>query len=78
MSKLNDFILYFSVNLPYYCGFEDAGICEMTYANSGRFNWTRNSGQTPTLNTGPETAHGQQYYMFIETSTPQSQGDFAM
>lgn len=41
------------------------------------FNWTRDSGGTPSSGTGPSTGNGDTWYMFIETSSPRSSGDTA-
>jgi len=39
--------------------------------NSGDdFNWTRNSGGTPSSNTGPSSASAGSQYIFMESSTP--------
>ena len=42
------------------------------------FDWTRNTGPTPTGGTGPDQAAQGQWYIYIETSSPQSQGDAAV
>ncbi|MCK0109378.1 choice-of-anchor D domain-containing protein [Flavobacteriaceae bacterium S0825] len=41
------------------------------------FDWTRDSGGTPSNNTGPATGNGDTWYMFIETSNPRVSGDIA-
>ncbi|KGL63876.1 choice-of-anchor D domain-containing protein [Polaribacter sp. Hel1_85] len=41
------------------------------------FNWTRDSGGTPSNNTGPTTGSVGNWYMFTEMSNPRNNGDFA-
>jgi len=41
------------------------------------FDWTRRSGPTPSTGTGPSGAKSGTSYLFIETSSPRSQGDTA-
>ncbi|PHR73260.1 MAG: hypothetical protein COA67_03605 [Lutibacter sp.] len=41
------------------------------------FDWTHNSGGTPSSNTGPSTGDGDTWYMFTEASAPRSSGDIA-
>lgn len=56
------------------CNFEQ-GICNWEQDAEDDFDWTRNQGPTPTLNTGPMkdntlgTARG--HYLYIESSEPQ-------
>ncbi|XP_058525682.1 MAM and LDL-receptor class A domain-containing protein 1 [Ochotona princeps] len=56
------------------CNFEE-GLCNWEQDTEDDFDWTRNQGSTPTLNTGPMkdntlgTAKG--YYLYIESSEPQ-------
>lgn len=56
------------------CNFEN-GICNWEQDAEDDFDWTRNQGPTPTLNTGPMkdntlgTARG--HYLYIESSEPQ-------
>lgn len=48
--------------------------CSFTQAQNDDFDWTLNSGSTPTTNTGPDTDHTRAdssgYYMYIEGSDP--------
>ncbi|XP_037829280.1 MAM and LDL-receptor class A domain-containing protein 1 isoform X2 [Kryptolebias marmoratus] len=65
------------------CDFED-GLCNWKQETRGgdEFNWTRISGPTPTLNTGPWRDHtlGTWYghYLYIESSSPQEFKDTAV
>ena len=64
---------------PYSEGFEN-GLGLWTQDASDDFDWTRQTGPTPSTsyNTGPSSASEGNYYMFIETSTPRVEGDYAM
>ena len=41
------------------------------------FDWSRNSGGTPSSSTGPTGAHDGSFYMFTESSSPRVNGDEA-
>ncbi len=41
------------------------------------FDWSRNSGGTPSSSTGPTGAHNGSYYMYTEASSPRLNGDEA-
>ena len=43
-----------------------------------QFDWTRQSGRTPSGFTGPERAYTGKYYIYIEASDPRKPGDEAM
>ncbi|XP_066288978.1 MAM domain-containing glycosylphosphatidylinositol anchor protein 2-like [Branchiostoma lanceolatum] len=62
------------------CNFE-ADLCGWTQNTSDTFNWTRHLGATSSYYTGPSFDHtmGNEtgYYIFIEASTPQVEGDIA-
>lgn len=61
------------------CNF-DSGLCsEWRQSYSDVFDWTRNSGSTPSFGTGPSWDHtcGSGYYMYIEASSPRRAGDYA-
>ena len=64
---------------PYSEDFE-AGLGAWTNATGDIFDWTRNSGGTPSSDTGPSGDHttGSGWYMYIETSSPRVQGDTAI
>ncbi|XP_020916346.1 chymotrypsin-like elastase family member 2A [Exaiptasia diaphana] len=49
------------------CSF-DTGLCGYTQDANDRFDWTRNTGSTPSWGTGPSGSKG--FYMYIETSWP--------
>jgi PKD repeat protein len=56
---------------PYLESFENATSSTWNDATSDDdFNWTRNSGNTPSGNTGPPSAIDGSFYYFIESSTP--------
>lgn len=58
-----------SVALPYADGFEsDFG--GWTQSSSDDFDWSRNSGGTPSSNTGPTAADEGSWYLYIESSSP--------
>ena len=62
------------------CNF-DSGYCSVwSDATDDDFNWTRNTGRTPSAGTGPLADHtsGSGYYMFIETSNPRLTYDTAI
>ncbi|RUS74940.1 hypothetical protein EGW08_017295 [Elysia chlorotica] len=63
------------------CDFEDEYLCGWSNDASDDFDWTRNSGKTPTDGTGPTTDHTLKtdagHYMFIESSAPRRRGDVA-
>lgn len=61
---------------PYSQGFE-TGIGGWTQDAGDNFDWTRDSGGTPSAGTGPNTGNGSTWYMYIETSSPRSNGDIA-
>ncbi|OJJ17535.1 hypothetical protein BKI52_27110 [marine bacterium AO1-C] len=53
---------------PYSESFE-SGLGDWTNATSGDdINWTRDSGGTPSSNTGPSTGSNGSYYMYVEAS----------
>ncbi|XP_067863191.1 MAM and LDL-receptor class A domain-containing protein 1 [Heptranchias perlo] len=56
------------------CNFEN-GLCNWQQAKENDFDWTRNKGQTSTLNTGPSKDHtlgtAEGYYLYIEASDQQ-------
>lgn len=54
-----------TVPLPYYEGFESGfGVWEQSADDD--FDWTRNSGSTPTGSTGPSAASSGSWYLYIE------------
>ena len=50
------------------CGFEDEALCGMIQSQSDNFNWTRQTGRTPSDPTGPDSAESGLYYMYLEAS----------
>ncbi|EAY28022.1 M4 family metallopeptidase [Microscilla marina] len=54
---------------PYGESFE-AGLGKWTQATSDDLNWTRDSGGTPSSNTGPSAGSDGDFYMFVEASSP--------
>ncbi|XP_046567277.1 zonadhesin-like [Haliotis rubra] len=61
------------------CDFEEEGICGWSQDTFDNFEWTRMSGTTPTMSTGPPGDHttGSGFYLFIESSSPRKAGDAA-
>ncbi|XP_078613464.1 uncharacterized protein LOC144883074 [Branchiostoma floridae x Branchiostoma japonicum] len=66
------------------CNFDVAGdLCGYIQSQGDDFDWTQDTGATPSSFTGPadDVTAGQTgtagYYMYIETSSPQSRGDRA-
>ena len=54
---------------PYSQNFE-SGTGSWTQGGGDNFNWTRNSGGTPSSDTGPSSGDGDTWYMYIEASNP--------
>ncbi len=72
--------LFISGPLPYTCTFDidTCGIVQQT-SPFDQFDWTRRSGSTDTLNTGPTGGQGgSSFYFYIETSSPRMEGDRAL
>nr|XP_022320901.1 uncharacterized protein LOC111123092 isoform X1 [Crassostrea virginica] len=65
-------------NMYLYANFDGTGISFLQNIPTDNFDWTLNSGGTPSTSTGPSSAHSGKYYMYIETSQPRSQGDKAI
>lgn len=42
------------------------------------FDWTRQSGETPSSSTGPSGAKTGTHYLYIEASSPRKEGDIAI
>ena len=61
------------------CSFEMPAVwCNMEQAKGDDFDWTRHSGKTKSLSTGPRGAFEGDYYMYIEASPPRKKGDSAL
>ncbi len=56
---------------PYYQGFENT-IGTWTQDTGDNFNWSLLSGDTPTASTGPTAANEGTYYVYMESSAPNS------
>ncbi|WP_243471520.1 LamG-like jellyroll fold domain-containing protein [Winogradskyella sp. MH6] len=56
-------------SFPYSENFE-SGTGSWTQGSGDNFDWTRDSGGTPSSNTGPSSGDGDTWYMFIEASSP--------
>ena len=54
---------------PYSENFESS-VGAWTQGGGDNFDWTRDSGGTPSSNTGPTTGDGDTWYMYIEASNP--------
>jgi hypothetical protein len=61
---------------PYSEDFE-IGTGAWTQDGADDFNWTRDSGGTASVTTGPNTGNTGLWYMYIETSNPRVNGDTA-
>ncbi|MFD2725639.1 choice-of-anchor D domain-containing protein [Hyunsoonleella rubra] len=61
---------------PYSENFE-TGVGGWTQDTGDNFDWSRDSGGTPSSGTGPSTGQGDTWYMYIETSSPRVSGDTA-
>ena len=59
-------------SLPYSEGFESNDGWTQVTGDDG--NWVRNSGTTPSSNTGPSAASGGSFYLFLEASSNSSTG----
>ena len=56
-------------SFPYTEGFE-SGLGDWSQASGDDFDWSRNSGGTPSNNTGPSSAAQGSWYMYTESSSP--------
>lgn len=56
-------------SFPYREGFE-SGLGAWTQATSDNIDWTRQSGGTPSSDTGPSSANEGDYYIYVEASDP--------
>ncbi|XP_076116199.1 MAM and LDL-receptor class A domain-containing protein 1-like isoform X1 [Mytilus galloprovincialis] len=64
------------------CDFESSDICQFEQDSSDDFDWTRQTGETSSVDTGPTNDHtykmeNKGFFMFIETSSPRATGDIA-
>jgi PKD repeat protein len=67
---------YIISTFPYAQSWED-GLGLWVQPATDDFDWTRNSGGTPSSSTGPLGAHDGSWYMFTESSSPRVNGDEA-
>ena len=56
-------------SFPYTEGFE-SGLGQWSQSGGDDLDWTRDSGGTPSSNTGPSSAYEGSWYMYIEASNP--------
>ncbi|XP_070567019.1 MAM and LDL-receptor class A domain-containing protein 2-like [Ptychodera flava] len=58
----------------------DSDTCTWTNIQGDDFDWVRQTGSTVSVGTGPSSDHtsGKGYYMYIETSSPRTQGETAV
>jgi len=61
---------------PYSQSWEN-GIGLWSQSGADNFDWTQNSGGTPSSSTGPLSAHDVTYYMYTEASSPRVDGEEA-
>ncbi len=67
---------YIISTFPYSQSWENGlGLWEQGISDD--FDWTRDSGGTPSSSTGPTSAHDGSYYMYTEASSPRVNGDEA-
>ncbi len=67
---------YIISSFPYAQSWEsDLGLWRQ--GSGDNFDWTRNSGGTPSSSTGPISAYDGNYYMYTEASSPRVNGDEA-
>ncbi|CAG2193478.1 HSPA1s [Mytilus edulis] len=59
------------------CTFEDGAPCFLVEATNDDFDWTRGSGRTPSVDTGPQAAVEGSKYKYIEVSSPRRSNDIA-
>ncbi|KAH3811674.1 hypothetical protein DPMN_140086 [Dreissena polymorpha] len=63
------------------CDFEQTTLCGYSQDNTDNFDWTWNSGDTPSSLTGPSTDHttgnSTGHYVYIESSAPRTNGEKA-
>ncbi|GAA4237319.1 hypothetical protein GCM10022291_23840 [Postechiella marina] len=62
---------------PYTENFESNSVGAWTQSTTDNFNWSVNSGGTFSNFTGPNSAAGGTYYIYIETSSPRVNGHVA-
>ena len=68
----------FSGDLPFNCSFE-VDFCGMfQQTTTDDFDWTRQTGQTDTLGTGPNGTLFGEYYIYTEASNPRRENDRAV
>lgn len=67
---------YIISTFPYSQSWED-GMGLWCQATDDDFDWTRNTGGTPSSGTGPTSAHDGSYYLYTEASSPRVTGDYA-
>nr|XP_039272221.1 MAM and LDL-receptor class A domain-containing protein 2-like [Styela clava] len=62
------------------CPFYSGSICSWKQSSDDDFNWTLRKGSTTSDSTGPSGDHttGDDYYLYIEASSPRVQGDRAL
>nr|XP_022298145.1 MAM and LDL-receptor class A domain-containing protein 1-like [Crassostrea virginica] len=61
-----------------HANFDDTGLNFLQNIPTDNFDWTLNTGTTPSDSTGPTSAHSGQYYMYIEASSPRTSGNKAI
>lgn len=64
-------------NFPYTESFE-TGFGDWTQAVGDDFDWSRNSGATPSTGTGPTAANQGTFYIYTEATTPNNPGKVAI
>ncbi len=64
-------------SFPYSQSFENT-FSGWNQASTDNFNWSLNSGSTPSSNTGPSSANAGSYYIYMESSSPNNSNDRAI
>ncbi len=70
-------LLYLLAELQFQCTFEE-NECGLVQRTDDKFDWRRQSGQTPSSGTGPRYANQGTYYLYAEASSPRVEGDKAV
>ena len=79
----SDLITASTTSFRWTCNFDDTEPgekwCEIQQDTvNDQFDWTLQTGATPSFETGPVGAHTGTHYIFIEASRPRKRGDSAM
>lgn len=63
------------------CDFENKDgigtLCDFSQSINDDFDWTLQTGNTPSRHTGPDEAYTGSYYIYVEASSPRMLGEKA-